>query len=79
MSMTTWHCPKCGGGMEEGFIIDTMYGGARQVSHWARGAPQKSRWRGTRIPEDRVMPVRTFRCTSCGYLESFARDESSAR
>ena len=77
MSTMPGRCPKCGGEMEEGFIIDNTYGG-HQVSHWARGAPQRSLWTGTKLPEDKeVVPVGTFRCASCGYLESFARDEFS--
>jgi hypothetical protein len=33
-------CPKCGGGMEQGFVLDNTYA-ARVVSQWAAGAPLK--------------------------------------
>ena len=32
-------CPKCGGSMEQGFVLDNTYGG-RVVSQWARAPPE---------------------------------------
>jgi hypothetical protein len=54
------------------------YGG-RVVSKWAAGAPIKSVWSGTKLPEEKLIPVGAFRCASCGYLESYARDEFAAQ
>jgi hypothetical protein len=72
-------CPKCSGRMEQGFVVDHSYGsGARMVSEWAPGAPLKSFWTGTKLPEDRV-PIGTYRCASCGYLELYAREEFAAK
>ena len=71
-------CPKCGKGMEQGFVLDNTYG-ARVVPQWARGAPLKSLWSGTKLPEGDFVPVGTYRCSSCGYLESYARDEFAAK
>ncbi len=45
----------------------------------AAGAPQKSFWAGTKLPEEKQIPVGTFRCSRCGFLESYARPEFSAR
>jgi hypothetical protein len=73
MSDNSQMCPKCDCPMEQGFIVD-MGHGTRLVSHWARGAPLKSLLFGTWVPAD-ALPVGTFRCRSCGYLESYARSE----
>jgi hypothetical protein len=68
--------------MEQGFVVDNMSGG-RAVSHWAEGAPEKKwpyierSWAGAKLPEE-VIPIGTFRCSSCGFLESYARDEFSS-
>src|SRR5262249_10050908 len=89
-SLTTWRCtgprsrimtaslkcPKCSGLMEQGFVLDNTHGG-NLVSHWARGAPLKSLLFGTKRPEAQL-PIGTFRCSSCGYLEAYAREEFAA-
>lgn len=76
-------CPKCGGRMEQGFTIDMGHGssrlGPRHVSAWARGAPVKSLWFLTYVLLRNTLSIGTFRCESCGYLESFAREEFAAR
>jgi hypothetical protein len=74
----TWRleCPKCRGEMEQGFVVDRTYG-AQLVSQWAKGAPVKSFWTGTKLP-DEELPIGTYRCSSCGYLEAYARDDFAA-
>ena len=69
--MTIHKCAKCGGAMEEGFIVDDTYGG-RVQSQWAEGKPQRSIWTGLKIAKESKHPVMTYRCKKCGYLESFA-------
>ena len=64
-------CPKCTGEMEEGFILDVTHG-HRLASHWVAGAPEKSFWLGIKVRGKRLLVVRTLRCKSCGYLESYA-------
>jgi uncharacterized protein DUF6487 len=71
-------CPKCGGPMAQGFIVDFHQGGSRRVSSWVEGAPQKSFWHGTTAPDLRGVPIGTFRCETCGFLESYARPEFAA-
>ena len=71
-------CPKCGSGMEQGFVLDNTYG-ARVVSQWAAGAPLKSFWAGTKLPEEKLVPNGTYRCSSCRFLEMYARQEFAAR
>jgi hypothetical protein len=72
-------CPKCSGGMVQGFLVDWSQGGGRRVSSWVEGAPAKSFWHGTSAPEEKAVPVGTYRCSACGFLESFARPEFAAR
>ena len=76
MTTSPQQCPKCNGRMEQGFVLDHTYGG-RLVSRWAPGAPQKSFWNGTKLPDDSV-PIGSFRCESCGYLELYARHKFAA-
>jgi hypothetical protein len=76
------HCPKCGAPMEQGFVVDMGYGETRMankyVSRWAPGPPEKSFFFGTRLPKG-VLPVGTYRCSTCGYLESYAGPEFAAK
>ena len=78
MAHSPERCPKCGSGMEQGFVLDNTHG-ARVVSHWAPGAPLKSFWVGTKLPDEKQVPIGAYRCSSCGYLELYARDEFVAR
>lgn len=64
-------CPKCRVAMEEGFIIDQADGGATVVSEWVGGRPDK-RWWGLKTGDREKLEVTTYRCTGCGYLESYA-------
>lgn len=64
--------------MEQGFVLDNTHG-KRVVSHWAPGAPQRSIWAGTKLPEEKIIPIGAFRCSSCGFLEQYARPEFAAK
>jgi hypothetical protein len=57
--------------MEEGFTLDNSYG-ARLRSTWVEGAPVLSRWTGIKVKGKAMLPIVTFRCGRCGYLESYA-------
>jgi hypothetical protein len=78
MSARPHKCSKCGDEMEQGFVLDNTYG-ARIVSQWVAGPPEKSFWFGTKLPDNSLIPIGTFRCTSCGFLESYARPEFAAQ
>jgi hypothetical protein len=67
-------CPKCQGEMVQGFVADFAHGQV-VVSTWVEGPPEKSFWSGTKVPRDRCVPIGTFRCADCGYLESYAHPE----
>lgn len=64
--------------MEQGFVLDNTHGG-RLVSHWARGVPSFSFWVGLKLPDEKLVPIGTYRCSACGYLEQYARPEFAAR
>ena len=70
-------CPKCQGEMEQGFVLEVSQGG-RSVISWFSGQPKKSFWAGIKLFEVKQIPIGTFRCMDCGYLESFARPEFDA-
>lgn len=78
MANAPQRCPKCGGGMEQGFVLDNTHG-ARIVSQWVEGAPQTSFWQGTKAPKEKLVPIGAFRCASCGFLEQYARPEFAAK
>ena len=71
MSDSKYRCPKCEGVMEEGYILDNTHGGRVQAC-WIQGQPVKSIWTGLRLKGADQRPVRTYRCTRCGFLESYA-------
>ena len=72
MREETPECPKCRRPMQRGFLLDGRHAERRSVSEWVEGAPEKSFWSGLKIGDRRVMPVTTWRCERCGYLESYA-------
>jgi hypothetical protein len=68
-------CPKCSGRVGEGFVLDRTYG-ANLQSTWVGGRPAKSFWTGLKLKGQGTLPVTTFRCSGCGYLESYASEAS---
>jgi predicted RNA-binding Zn-ribbon protein involved in translation (DUF1610 family) len=82
MSQSVLSCPKCDAQMVSGYLIDRSHG-ATYVSQWAEGTPRSS-WLvrmltcGIALPKSgERIPISTFRCQSCGFLESYARHEES--
>lgn len=65
-------CPKCGRGMEEGFLIDSGDGNAPTVAAWHRGRPEK-KWWGLKTSKADKLQITSWRCNSCGLLESYAK------
>ena len=64
-------CAKCGQLMEAGFVLDRAQGAVAQSS-WVDGTPTPSIWTGLKLKGHQLVPVTTYRCTKCGYLESYA-------
>ena len=67
-------CPRCQGTMESGFIVDHTHGGFAPPE-WVEGSPERSFWVGVKMSGKKRLPVETFRCERCGYLESYARSQ----
>lgn len=65
-------CPKCGGRMDEGFVLDHTYGANLQAA-WVEGQPRRSFWTGLKLSGSAQHPITTCRCARCGYLESYAK------
>lgn len=66
-------CPKCSGHMESGFMVDRAGGAANLQAKWVEGEPTPRFWlHGVKMHGREPLPVTTFRCDGCGYLESFA-------
>ena len=64
-------CPKCGAAMREGFVPDHAQGGYVQTT-WYEGPVEKSFWAGLKVSGKSHFQVRSYRCSKCGYLESYA-------
>jgi hypothetical protein len=66
-------CIRCDGELENGFILDKGDGGSTSQALWASGDPNTSfRQMSAVKPGNKTLPVITYRCKSCGRLESFA-------
>ncbi|MEI8019590.1 MAG: hypothetical protein WCH39_15400 [Schlesneria sp.] len=90
MSHPALSCPKCQGEMVQGFVMDRS-GIAAFVNQWVEATPESLKmaqyFGGTikfpetvKLPEATArIPVGTFRCQSCGFPESYARDEFAVK
>lgn len=65
------NCPKCKNAMEEGFEIG---GFGPIVDKWIGGQPEHG-WLGLglKVGGRKSLPIAIYRCSSCGYLERYAR------
>ena len=64
-------CIRCEGELELGFMIDKS--DFISQAQWASGKPNTSLWRISPIQSgSQILSVVTYRCKSCGRLESFA-------
>ena len=66
-------CIRCKGDMEEGFLLDYS-DGLHYAGRWVKGSAEKSEWvaNTVKIPKE-TKEIVTYRCTGCGYLESYAK------
>ena len=65
-------CSKCSAVMEEGFLLEKGDLGALSAETWVAGQPVKSLISGLNLKEKVIYTVTSFRCTACGFLESYA-------
>jgi DNA-directed RNA polymerase subunit RPC12/RpoP len=68
-------CAKCGTEMDDGFTLDDTYGGHTQAK-WVEGPPVRSIWVGIKLKGKKGLPITTYRCPKCGFLESYAHAEA---
>ena len=61
-------CSKCGTDMREGFVVVPVHCG---VPFWVSDKPEFGAFGGAKIEGKEAHSIRTFRCTKCGYLESY--------
>jgi hypothetical protein len=62
--------------MVQGFIPDFAdMGQNANLSVWVEGPPHSSLLFGLKTPGAKRIPIGTYRCSECGYLESYARTE----
>jgi uncharacterized protein DUF6487 len=72
MASRSISCPRCGASMESGYVVDVGYG-KTAVPKWVGGEPVSSIWySGLKLRGKDQLPVTTYRCRQCGYLESYA-------
>ena len=75
--MPDTRCPKCNSLMNEGFILDYRHHHSTATQKWVEG-PVERFWFGLlKLRGRRRLEVRTSRCSRCGYLESYARDDGN--
>lgn len=66
-------CPSCGVLMEEGYILDHMYGeGLKKAAEWVEGRPVRTFWGGLKTNKAHKAAVQSFRCPNCGLLREYA-------
>ena len=75
MSHIAGRCLRCDGEMEPGYVLD--YGLDRiEPARWVEGPPETGLL-GTTTRGKRQHRISTFRCSRCGWLESFADPPTS--
>ena len=78
--MPQMSCPKCNSQMQSGFILEKSHSALEQ-SCWINGDPvlEPIKVFGVKLGSKYLslegrerIPVRTYRCINCGFLESYA-------
>ncbi len=65
-------CPRCQGSMAQGVMIENK-DSLPSATHWLEG-PVESGWFGLKLKGKRQLPIVTYRCGRCGYLENYATE-----
>lgn len=66
------NCSKCNGQMEEGVVVDLNYQGAIP-SMWVEDRAGNGATSGGIDNHKRKVKTITYRCSSCGFLDSYAK------
>jgi hypothetical protein len=64
-------CPKCHGVMQQGFVPEYRRNGIA-IAVWVEGLAEEPSFWGSIISDKQQIPIITYRCMRCGYLESYA-------
>ena len=64
-------CPKCDGSMVGGTLLDQSDGRSFQ-SEWIEGSLELNFFGFVKKRGRQILPVQSFRCEKCGYLELYA-------
>ena len=68
-------CPRCQGRMVKGFVPSPIQS-YHYTGLWLEGDAGRCAWGDPLRPRlERGVPITTFRCERCGYLEHYARPE----
>jgi hypothetical protein len=59
--------------MEAGFGLDITHGKVVR-SRWVKGEPDSLWWQGTHTSDPECRAIEIWRCTQCGFLESYAKE-----
>lgn len=70
-------CLKCKAAMEEGFVLDRGHFNSTNLATWVAGewvtpTVTETLFRDP-LRDKRQRPITSYRCTSCGYLKSYAK------
>jgi hypothetical protein len=57
-----------------GFVADRFHFASVGTSHWIEGAPEHSFWTSIKKLEP-ALPIGTYKCRACGFLESYSSAE----
>lgn len=79
-------CAKCGSKMTLGFLVDGQGRMAFRQAAWAPGPPEAleasfmgmklyEEW-ALKLEEKDLVPISSWRCDGCGFLEFYATDPS---
>ena len=69
--LSDFRCSKCSGEMQEGLVVDLNYAGVLQ-SMWVEDPVVASVGAVATVAKRKIKTI-TYRCLSCGYLDSYAR------
>jgi len=70
--MASKSCPKCDGRMVPGYLLGYTDHHSRRVTEWLEGEPERGIFGMLKVRGHKRLPVETYRCERCGYLESYA-------
>jgi hypothetical protein len=60
--------------MEVGYLLEKGENNRKSQATWVEGAPEASFWTGMKTGDRRQLPVLTYRCRQCGWLDFYARE-----